>query len=84
MESAAAVATPAVEVWHGQAERVPAIELPEAARRLLEDLLRVRQQAEREIEVAVAGVRTALGVPAGWVLLDLSVGFVQPPAAGEG
>lgn len=54
------------------------IALPQKARELLENLLRERERVNGMIDAALAGVRTALDVPDGWVMVSLDTGFAPP------
>lgn len=59
------------------------IALPVRSRELLDNLLRERERVNGLLEAALAGVRTALDVPEGWVLTSLEAGFAPPAAAAQ-
>lgn len=56
------------------------VRLPEQTQRTLAELVRQRDQINAALDLAVATARDCLGVPQGWVLRNLEVGF-EPPAA---
>lgn len=45
----------------------------------LQQALRARQAAERQIETILETARLSMNVPEDWVIRDAEVGFVPPP-----
>lgn len=54
------------------------IAVPAKSKQLITDLIGQRDKVIGLIEAALAGVRSALDVPDGWVLQDLEAGFAPP------
>ena len=59
----------------------PVVLTPEA-RKLLERLIQERDAAVQRLDVALLGMKAALGVPVEWTILSLDEGFVPAPSDG--
>lgn len=55
------------------------VRLPARTRQTLQELLRKRDELAAALELGIGTARDCLGVPEGWQLRNLDVGF-EPPA----
>ena len=52
------------------------------AREMLKTLVQERDAAAQRLDVAVAAMKAALGVPATWTIRNIDEGFVEPAQSG--
>jgi hypothetical protein len=62
-------------------EKRRAIQVPPKAREELKALLRTQNEAQDRIRLVLATLEEALGVPPGWVIVNVDEGFVEVSAA---